>query len=148
MVIINVREWDSLINEIEFNNFCALPEQCNEKLCLSNYKLICSLVSTPHHPFYQPELSKKLRDQKIRTASTGKIIRNSKWRQIYVPNNKEVVAINVPWLHSVFWILKNNLSVTSEISSHDRSLEVSTTASGIVRNASGGKNSLDVEVVG
>ncbi|KAJ6329403.1 hypothetical protein OIU77_010976 [Salix suchowensis] len=39
----------------------------------------------------------------------------------------------------------NNLSITSEISSHDRSLEVSTTSSGAVRDASMGENSRDMQ---
>ena len=64
-----------------------------------------------------------------------------------LPHNKEVVPINVPRLHIIFWILKNNLSITSEISSHDRSLEVSTTTSGAVRDASKGEHSRDIVVV-
>lgn len=67
--------------------------------------------------------------------------------QMNLPHNKEVVAINVPWLHSVFWIFKNKLSITSEISSHDRSLKVGSTTSGVIWDASKGENSRDIEVV-
>lgn len=54
----------------------------------------------------------------------------------HLPHNEEIVAINVPWLHEFFCILKHNLGVASEIRIHDSSLEITTASCGVVRDAS------------
>lgn len=53
----------------------------------------------------------------------------------------------MPWLHSVFPILEHNLNIFSEISTHNRGLEVGISPSGKTRNGSNTKNSRDLEVV-
>lgn len=53
----------------------------------------------------------------------------------------------MPWLQSVFCILKHKLGIPSKISSHDCSLEISTATSGVVWDAAKGKYPRDLEVV-
>ena len=77
----------------------------------------------------------------------GNLQFSAKTEQDNLPHNKKAMAIYVPWLQSVFSILKYNFNITSEISSHDRSLEITTSTSGTVWNASKGKYPWDLEVV-
>lgn len=65
-----------------------------------------------------------------------------------IPNNEEVVPIDVPRLHRILRILEHDLRIAAEVGGHHRGLEVSTSAGRAVRDAAECKHSLDVEVVG
>jgi len=66
---------------------------------------------------------------------------------VILPYYKEAVAVNVPRFHSVFSILKHNLQIGTEIGFHDRSLKVTTTTSGVVRDTSKREHPLDLVVI-
>lgn len=53
----------------------------------------------------------------------------------------------MPWLHSVFPVLKHNLDKRSEIGAHDRSLEVARPPSGAAGDAINTKNSRNIKVI-
>lgn len=66
---------------------------------------------------------------------------------MYSPYYKERVSIEVVTLNNVFRVLKHNFNKSSEISAHNRSVQIQTSSGGIWWYAANAKNSSNFEVV-